>query len=94
VHQGAYLVTVDRLSTGTVTLGEVTTLSPGNQLVPRQKMASLHKVLDNSVEPRSLESVSKILTLGSLSSAKSPKVLHSLGDSPTLSAMTTPKDKT
>jgi hypothetical protein len=49
--------------------------------------ASLHEVLDNSVESRSLVSESKILTLGGLSSAKSPKVLYSLGDSPTLSAM-------
>jgi hypothetical protein len=87
VNRGAYLVTVDGLSTGTVTLGEITTLSPGNQLVPGHTMGSLHEVLDNSVESRSLVSVSKILTLGSLSSAQSPKVLYSLGDSPTLSAM-------
>jgi hypothetical protein len=49
------------------------------------KDTSLHEVLDNSVESGSLVSVSKILTLGSLSSAKSPEVLYSLGDSPTLS---------
>ena len=47
---------------------------------------SLHEILDNSVESRSLVSESKVLTLGSLTSAKGPEVLYSLGDSPALSA--------
>jgi hypothetical protein len=87
VNQGAYLVTVNGLSAGTVTLGEVTTLSPDDQLVCYHTMGRLHEVLDNSVESRSLVSETKNLTLGSLSSAKSPEVLYSLGDSPTLSAV-------
>lgn len=57
---GTHLVAVNRLSAGTISLREVTSLGPGGQCtIPRriwQDKGYIHKALDDSVEARSLVS--------------------------------------
>lgn len=88
VRSVTHLVSVDGLSTGTVTLGEVSALSPAPSAIivvdPRDH--GLHEVLDDSVEAGSLVSESEILTIGGLSSAQCPEVLYGLGNGPGRSA--------